>query len=59
DDRFMAAFTLSGQTEINAAYIVRAVSKGSFVYPPTLIEAMYQPQFFAYTDEQKIQVISP
>ncbi len=57
DDRFMAAFTLAGQTEFSAAYIARAVSKGSFAYPPAMVEAMYQPQFFAYSDEQKIQVL--
>ncbi len=59
DDRFMAAFALSGQTEFSAAYIVRAVSNGSFAYPPAMIEAMYQPQFFAYSDEQKVEVVSP
>lgn len=57
DDRFMAAFELQAQSEFSAAFMVRAVSAGSFAYPPAFVEAMYQPQFFCYTDEQKIAVI--
>ncbi len=58
DDRFIAAFELGGQTEFNAAYIARAVTKGEYTNPPTFVEAMYQPQFFAYGDESKVQVTS-
>ncbi|MBS0286903.1 MAG: alpha-2-macroglobulin family protein [Proteobacteria bacterium] len=59
DDHFMAAFNLWEQSEFKVAYIARAVSQGNFVYPATFVQAMYQPSFFAYGDEQPIQVISP
>ncbi len=58
DDRFMAAYELGSQNDFNAAYMVRAITPGSYSYPPLLCEAMYQPQYFAYTDEQKIMIKS-
>jgi uncharacterized protein YfaS (alpha-2-macroglobulin family) len=58
DDRFMAAFELAEQNDFNVAYMVRAVTSGIFSYPPTYVEAMYQPAFFTYGEEQKIIVNS-
>lgn len=56
DDRFMAAFELAANADFTAAYMVRAVTAGTFAYPPTFVEAMYQPGFFAYGEEQKLVV---
>ena len=56
DDRFMAAYELGSQNDFNAAYMVRAITPGTFSYPPLLCEAMYQPQYFAYGDEQTISI---
>ncbi len=56
DDRFMAAYELGSQNDINAAYMVRAITPGTYSYPPLLCEAMYQPQYFTYGDEQKISI---
>ncbi|MGE4349521.1 MAG: alpha-2-macroglobulin [Candidatus Berkiella sp.] len=58
DDRFMAAFELARQNDFTVAYMVRAVSAGTFNYPPTFVEAMYQPQFFAYGEAEKIHIYS-
>jgi uncharacterized protein YfaS (alpha-2-macroglobulin family) len=58
DDRFVAAYELGQQSQINAAYLVRAVTSGSFQYPPVYIESMYQPQYFKYGEAQTIQVES-
>ncbi|MCS5711325.1 alpha-2-macroglobulin family protein [Candidatus Berkiella aquae] len=58
DDRFVAAFEFASQNEFSIAYMVRAVTPGNFTYPASFIEAMYQPRFFVYTQEQKLQVHS-
>lgn len=56
DDRFVSAFELRDDSDFNIAYIVRAVSSGTFVYPSAMIEAMYQPQYFKFTQEEKMDV---
>jgi len=56
DDRFMAAFELANQNDFTTAYMVRAVTAGSFAYPATFVEAMYQPSNFAYGLEQTLNV---
>jgi len=60
DDRFVAAFTLGArydsgnkaadaQPGFRAAYVVRAVGVGSFVYPAAVAEDMYAPGVMART----------
>jgi alpha-2-macroglobulin len=60
DDRFVAAFTLGARYEsgnkagevqpgFRAAYVVRAVGVGSFVYPAAMAEDMYAPGVMART----------
>lgn len=56
DDRFMAAFELAAQTDFSVAYLVRAVTPGTFAYPPAFVEAMYQPSFFAFSEAQSLTV---
>ncbi len=46
DDRFVAALEYNDKN-FSVAYIARAVTKGRFKVAPTLIEAMYKPQFHA------------
>lgn len=57
-DRFVVAFDVQprGNREFSAAYVVRAVSPGSFVQPAVVIEDMYRPQFSARTAEGRIEV---
>jgi uncharacterized protein YfaS (alpha-2-macroglobulin family) len=48
DDRYVAALDLSpGNGRFRLAYLVRAVTPGSFVLPGSAVEDMYQPHLFA------------
>lgn len=51
DDRFVAAFDLTEDAEeagtLRVAYIVRAVSPGTYAHPPATVEDMYRPGRFA------------
>jgi uncharacterized protein YfaS (alpha-2-macroglobulin family) len=50
DDRFVAAFDLDwGRRSYTAAYLVRAVTPGTYRLPAAQIEDMYQPQYRART----------
>ncbi len=57
-DRFVAAWDLpvGGTTQFQFAYIVRAVSPGTFLQPAALIEDMYRPERRARTDTGKVEV---
>lgn len=48
-DRFLAAITHQGGDPLRLAYIVRAVSPGSFHHPAASVEDMYRPTFRAQT----------
>jgi uncharacterized protein YfaS (alpha-2-macroglobulin family) len=41
------------------AYIVRAVSPGTFKHPAALIEDMYRPERRARTDSGTVAVVGP
>jgi len=60
-DRFVAAWDLptDGTTQFQFAYIVRAVSPGTFLHPAALIEDMYRPERRARTDSGKVEVVGP
>ncbi|HWM80646.1 MAG TPA: alpha-2-macroglobulin [Pseudolabrys sp.] len=51
DDRFTAAFERNSNdaTTFTVAYVVRAVSPGSYVLPQASVEDMYQPERFGRT----------
>jgi uncharacterized protein YfaS (alpha-2-macroglobulin family) len=57
DDRVVAAFDFFGENgevsaeapEATVAYIVRAVTPGTFVHPAARVEDMYRPELFART----------
>jgi len=56
-DRFVAGFDLGGATQFQFAYIVRAVSPGTFLHPAALIEDMYRPERRARTDSGSVEVV--
>jgi uncharacterized protein YfaS (alpha-2-macroglobulin family) len=60
-DRFVAALELEGGggTRFQFAYIVRAVSPGSFVHPAALVEDMYRPERRARTASGRVEVVGP
>ena len=60
-DRFVAAWDLSagGTTQFQFAYMVRAVSPGSFRHPAALIEDMYRPERRGRTDTGTVEVVGP
>lgn len=60
DAFFAAAFDLTQADEeaqsLRVAYIVRAVSPGSYAHPPAIVEDMYRPGRFARTEPGKVEV---
>lgn len=60
DDRFVAAFDLTEDAEepgtLRVAYIVRAVSPGTYAHPPATVEDMYRPGRFARTAAGSMEV---
>jgi uncharacterized protein YfaS (alpha-2-macroglobulin family) len=47
DDQFAAALSFAGATGFKIAYIVRAVTPGTYAYPAPYVEDMYRPYQFA------------
>ncbi len=66
DDRVVAAFSFFGERQpagtnadavtASIAYIVRAVTPGSYVHPAATVEDMYAPERFARTDAGRLTV---
>ncbi|MDX2201979.1 MAG: alpha-2-macroglobulin [Hyphomicrobiaceae bacterium] len=72
DDRFVAAFDFFGKSgrrngdgddddaepasEATVAYLVRAVTPGSFVHPAATVEDMYNPERFARSASGRLEV---
>jgi uncharacterized protein YfaS (alpha-2-macroglobulin family) len=66
DDRFVAAFDFFGgrrggdirdpASSATVAYIVRAVTPGSYVHPAAIVEDMYRPSRFARTDSGRLDI---
>ena len=48
-ERFLAAVNQSGRDPIRLAYMLRAVSPGTFHHPAALVEDMYRPEYRATT----------
>jgi uncharacterized protein YfaS (alpha-2-macroglobulin family) len=59
DDRFTAAFERRKDDSpvYTVAYIVRAVSPGSYVLPQAVVEDMYRPDRFGRTDTGVVAVV--
>ena len=58
DDRFTAAFdrTQDASPAFTVAYVVRAVSPGSYVLPQAKVEDMYRPDRFGRTATSAIEI---
>jgi uncharacterized protein YfaS (alpha-2-macroglobulin family) len=61
DDRFTAAFSKldpnnSQPASYTLAYVMRAVSPGSYTHPGAYVEDMYRPERFARTAPGKVEI---
>ena len=57
DDRFVAAVDLNAErSRFRVAYLVRAVTPGTFIQPATLVEDMYRPERLARTALSRVTV---
>jgi uncharacterized protein YfaS (alpha-2-macroglobulin family) len=61
DDRFIAAVDrAAGDTKgFQLAYMIRAVSPGSYTHPAALVEEMYRPELRGWTDQGKAEILPP
>jgi uncharacterized protein YfaS (alpha-2-macroglobulin family) len=55
-ERFVAAVDWQGAEPFRLAYLVRAVSPGSFHHPAASVEDMYRPAYRARTDAGRVEV---
>ncbi|MGH1355498.1 MAG: alpha-2-macroglobulin family protein [Thalassovita sp.] len=55
-DRFLAAVDWRTDEPFRLAYVVRAISPGSFHHPAATVEDMYRPQYHARTDTGRVTV---
>ncbi|WP_299414095.1 alpha-2-macroglobulin family protein [uncultured Sulfitobacter sp.] len=56
-DRFLAAVDHSGAEAFQLAYVVRAVTSGSYHHPAALVSDMYRPEYRATTATSRLTVI--
>ncbi|SPH19669.1 putative lipoprotein YfhM [Ascidiaceihabitans donghaensis] len=56
-DRFLAAVDQQGSDPFVLAYIVRAVSPGTYHHPAALVQDMYRPEYRAVTQTGRISVV--
>ncbi|MCH4550276.1 alpha-2-macroglobulin family protein [Rhizobium changzhiense] len=59
-DRFVAAFNRAAgdNREFNVAYVVRAVTPGTYDHPAANVEDMYRPELSARTATGKMEVVA-
>lgn len=55
-DRFLAAVDWGGRDAFRMAYVMRAVSPGSFHHPAAIVEDMYRPDFQARTSVGRVTI---
>lgn len=60
DDKFIASFDrrVRQPNSISVAYIVRAVSPGTYMHPPATAEDMYRPERFGRTATGTVEVVT-
>jgi hypothetical protein len=60
-DRFIAALDRaeSDPTRFQFAYVVRAVSPGSFAHPAALVEDMYRPERRGRSETGRVEIVGP
>lgn len=60
DDRFVAQVDLTAKENVfTVAYLVRAVTPGSYAMPAPFVEDMYQPKYFARNAMGRMSVTAP
>ncbi len=61
DDRYVAALKLDKGQEANVFYLVRAVSPGTYLVPPPMVEDMYRPEVrgIGRSSVESIKVVQP
>jgi hypothetical protein len=55
-ERFLAAVDQQGSDPVTLAYIVRAISPGTFHHAAATVEDMYRPQYRAWTDPGAVTI---
>jgi alpha-2-macroglobulin len=60
-DRFVVAVDRNPEDtgELTFAYVVRAVTPGTYVHPPAVVEDMYRPHLSARTATGRMEVTGP
>ncbi|WP_028313753.1 alpha-2-macroglobulin family protein [Desulfatibacillum aliphaticivorans] len=53
DDRYVAAINLYSHRAMRLHYLVRAVSPGTYTFPPVMVESMYQPEIRGVSETPK------
>jgi uncharacterized protein YfaS (alpha-2-macroglobulin family) len=56
DDRYVAAFNISGKAPFGVAYVVRAVTPGDFFLPGAAASDMYRPGVSAHTAAGRVNI---
>ena len=56
-DRFLAAINQESDKPLKLAYILRAVSPGTFHHPAALVEDMYRPEYRAVTASGSVTIL--
>ncbi|CAM9918589.1 unnamed protein product [Chrysoparadoxa australica] len=56
-DHFMAAVTQRNEKPLQLAYVLRAVSPGTFHHPAALVEDMYRPEYRATTASDRVTIL--
>ncbi len=57
-DRFLAAVDWRDKSSFKLAYIVRAITPGSYKHPAASVTDMYRPEFNAHSDTDRV-VVTP
>ena len=57
DDRYVTTYRLGSGSKFRAAYLVRAVTPGTFGVPPAYVEDMYSPELRARGDAGSITIL--
>ena len=60
-DRFLAAIDRypGDMSEVTLAYVVRAVTPGTYEHPAASVEDMYRPELYARSAAGKMKVVAP
>ena len=58
DDRFVASVQSDAREGYNAAYVMRAVTPGDYIFPGAVLEDMYRPAELALTESSRISIVN-